>query len=73
MKRLIIIFIILILHLSTYAADNCLLPKKTINTIDYDLPVKPFELIVLSANYSMAYAIKYVLTEKNLKIILKVT
>jgi hypothetical protein len=69
MNRLTIIITILSLTLSGYAANNCLLSNKTIETIGY--PIKPFELIVLNADYSMAYAVKYVLTEKTLKIIFK--
>ncbi len=35
------------------------------------LKLKPFKLIVYNANYSMAYAVQYVLTNKSLEIIFK--
>ncbi|MCW3110354.1 MAG: hypothetical protein JWQ09_4860 [Segetibacter sp.] len=45
--------------------------NSSVDTKNVDLNLKPFELIVYDADYSMAYTLQYILTDKDLKIIFK--
>lgn len=63
MNRILIILI-------TIGLGSCAAKEESYGTIE-QVQTKPFEIRVTDSDYSMAYGLEYVLTEKDLKIIFK--
>jgi len=68
MIRLSIILTIFILDSYNPQIVNSFSSERTKNT---EFGLKPFEITIYSVDYSMAYTVQYVLTNKNFKIILR--